>query len=366
MSNNVIALSLRQKPRSNDKNALLQCFAKMRRDPGDVFWLKENAEILNIFECSKVQLSSDDLRGYTTFYDQLPDRMAFFPQYYRFFASIACDLEALGVQGDTAQGLCDTIDRNGLVQAELSDLQRAETMRLLARRGIVSHGSDALRTRLHSFINHSPTFALPNRKASYELTHIVFYLSEYGRLDPKISAQAVQSLIYAGILAQLDQNVDLLAEVCIALRNAGQIPPAIWDTHVKAAVASFEITQQDAGAGDNYHEYLVTNWAVLQTEQSAFEGTYSSMGSGFYRSQPSIGALGQISEVLMSWDGPRHSDWHVMEDRLYAALDAEVGTHLMETVDATPHFAEFFEHFSRPQAVNPLSRASKPTRLQRV
>ena len=61
-----------------------------------------------------------------------------------------------------------------------------------------------LQARLHRFINHSATFELPNSKAVYMLTHIVFYLSEYCRSDTKISVDAVQSLIFCGILAHLD------------------------------------------------------------------------------------------------------------------------------------------------------------------
>ena len=37
--------------------------------------------------------------------------------------------------GDHAEQLCEFVKRQGLYKAELSDLQRAEAMRLLARRG---------------------------------------------------------------------------------------------------------------------------------------------------------------------------------------------------------------------------------------
>jgi hypothetical protein len=86
-----------------------------------------------------------------------------------------------------------------------------------------------LNDRLLHFINCAETFALPNKKAAYELTHIVFYLSEYGRRDPHLDNRAIQSLNFVGILAYLDQNADLLAEVCIALRYAGQAPSKIWE-----------------------------------------------------------------------------------------------------------------------------------------
>ena len=37
------------------------------------------------------------------------------------------------------------------------------------------------------------------------------------------------SLEYAGILAFLDMNVDLLAEVCIAMRFAGMPVNEVWE-----------------------------------------------------------------------------------------------------------------------------------------
>ena len=78
-----------------------------------------------------------------------------------------------------------------------------------------------LNDRLRGFARRSITFALPNKKAAYELTHIVFYLSEYGRRDPEVGQAFIDSLHFAGTLAFLELNLDLLAEICIALRFAG-------------------------------------------------------------------------------------------------------------------------------------------------
>jgi hypothetical protein len=60
-----------------------------------------------------------------------------------------------------------------------------EAQRLMARRDMAPKGEDAtLEDRARYFMGRSDTFALPNKKAAYELTHLVFYLSEYGRCDP--------------------------------------------------------------------------------------------------------------------------------------------------------------------------------------
>ena len=95
--------------------------------------------------------------------------------------------------GTQGAKLCNWVAQQELTQAELSDLQRGEAQRLLARRG-VEFEDNGLNARLHRFISRNDTFAVPNKKAAYELTHIVFYLSEYGRKDPQLGNAAVRSL----------------------------------------------------------------------------------------------------------------------------------------------------------------------------
>ena len=60
---NIIALNApprRQRLRERTP-ALVECFARQRRIPDDVFWLKENAELLNVLECTGQNLSALDL-----------------------------------------------------------------------------------------------------------------------------------------------------------------------------------------------------------------------------------------------------------------------------------------------------------------
>lgn len=84
MSMNVISLSRHQQQRTTKMGALLQSFATQRRSEDDVYWLKENAEALNILECTGTKVSAQELDPYARFYDILPERISFFPQYYRF------------------------------------------------------------------------------------------------------------------------------------------------------------------------------------------------------------------------------------------------------------------------------------------
>ena len=348
---NIIALNAppRRQRLCDRTSALVDCFARQRRIPDDVFWLKENAELLNILECTGRSLSEADLEPHQTFYAQLPERISFFPQYYRFLLSIGLDLEDLGMPGSQMEKLCTWVGTQGLVEAELSDLQRAEARRLLARRGVGPGLVDThLDDRLRAFINRPETFALPNKKAAYELTHIVFYLSEYGRRDPNLDARALISLEYAGILAHLEQNMDLLAEICVAIRQAGRLPSPIWEDAVRANLSGFAIVADDQTAlTDHYHEYLVSTWAMVA---SGADDTGCALPVGrcvFVQPDCGSSVLRAMSATLMSFGQARSADWAQMEASVIETLDDDGARTLQTTVASSPLFGKFFEVFAR-------------------
>lgn len=348
---NIIALNVppRRQRLSERADALVDLFATGRRIQDDVFWLKENAELLSILECTGTRLTESTLAPHAGFYAGLAERIQFFPQYYRFLLSIGLDLEDLGMPGGQMEALCHRAAQQGLPNAELSDLQRAEARRLLNRRGIFCAAADTgLDTRLRAFIGRPDTFALPNKKAAYELTHIVFYLSEYGRQDPCLDAHALRSLEYAGILAYLDQNIDLLAEVCVALRQAGQHPDPIWVDAVRHAASDFSVTDKgDIAASDDYHEYLVCSWAVRAL---GYDDTGVAVPVGraaFHRNTESVGALRGVSAALFAAAQTRSNDWVHMSDYVFSMLDADAAAVLEATITSTTHFGAFFEVFAR-------------------
>ncbi|MEO9682510.1 MAG: hypothetical protein ABJF86_14050 [Tateyamaria sp.] len=352
---NVIALNAlpRRDTLTERLPALIDCFARQRRVKDDVYWLKENAELLNILECTGQQVPSSALDAHAEFYADLPARLAFFPQYYRFLLSIGLDLEDLGLPGSQMEALCANVANQGLPEAELSDLQRAEARRLLARRGSVTRPDAGLDDRLRAFINRPATFALPNKKAAYELTHIVFYLSEYGRLDPKLDPEALISLEYVGILAHLDRNLDLLAEVCIALRQAGQVPLPIWEDAVRHGLRAFRVAEaQDTGLSDAYHEYLVCTWAVSSMGHLDRGAAVPAGRCVFTRHTQDDGALRPLSAALMSLGHARSGDWGAMQGSVYAMLNDDAATLLFDTATASENFASFFQGFARASAVH--------------
>lgn len=348
---NVIRLNtpFRQTSKAARQAALLNSFATKRRFGDDVFWLKENAELLNILECTGAATDAGALAVHGDFYDTIEERMAFFPQYYRFLLSICLDLEDLGMAGNKGAALCEWVARQGLAQAELSDLQRAEARRLCLRRGIDPLPDDAgLEARLRSFAGRSRTFALPNKKAAYELTHIVFYLSEYGRIDPQLDAAIFESLLFSGTLAFLDFNADLLAEICIALRFAGQEPPQVWEIWLQQQIRSFSLEDDPAaGLQDDYHEYLMLNWFMSLSGTSGFSAQVPEGRVTFRRVRPASGPLRELSECMFRMGGARSDDWEVMREPVSSTLSDAAQAALMAAEAAHSGFDRFFAGFAR-------------------
>ena len=348
---NVIALDLHSRPRGLAAEAatLATSFAHDRRTREDVFWLKENAELLNVLETSGQAPGEAALSVYGAFYEELPARFGFFPQYYRFLLSICLDLEDLGLPGETGSALCDRVVRDDLSGAELSDLQRAEAVRLLARRGMGPARRDpGLNDRLRAFAGRSATFALPNKKAAYELTHIVFYLSEYGRRAPQLPPEAQQSLEFVGLLAWLEGNADLLAEVSIALRFAGWPPPPLWEEEVAQARLGFAVSADDTlPLGDDYHSYLMCHWQALLQGQAGFGGLPARGGRlVFHDTQGQHPALREVSQVLLAMPG-RSGDWGTMRAALAPLLTVQTRARLDEAAQSSPFFESFFCGFAR-------------------
>ncbi|MEY8830801.1 hypothetical protein AB9K34_20710 [Sedimentitalea sp. XS_ASV28] len=348
---NVIRLNVPSQRQSGAarRAALIASFAQHRRFGDDVFWLKENAELLNILECTDLSLPDQALEPHQGFYDQVEKRLGFFPQYYRFLLSICLDLEDLGMAGSKAEALSHWVAREGLAEAELSDLQRLEARRLMKRRGVDPLPGDAgLEDRVRRFIDRSDTFAMPNKKAAYELTHIVFYLSEYGRRDPGLSQDARTSLEFAGILAYLDQNADLLAEICVAMRYAGQEPSEIWETWLERETHRFGVeTGPQVNTADNYHDYFVCNWLMAVSGRDTFRKPASNERMAFFRAAPFAAPLREISECMFRLEDARSADWGSMRSHVEDSLTETGHEILCEAQKSSAKFEDFFAGFAR-------------------
>ncbi len=346
---NIIHLNVpsRIPPLEARMTALLGAFADHRRHGDDVFWLKENAELLNILECTGQTVAPEALARHAGYYAQALQRLEFFPQYYRFLLSLALDLEDLGMPGDQAQKMVDFAAREGLAEAELSDLQRAEARRLMIRRGVDPVHEPGLDDRLRAFCSRTRTFALPNKKAAYELTHIVYYLSEYGRRDPQLPAEALQSLHFAGLTAFLDQNADLLAEICIALRYCGAMPPAVWAAWLERETAAYQVQADDhVSLNDDYHEFLVCNWHQAVTGAALFRQPLRDCRVRFDRGARLQTVLRELSQAIYGMDH-RSGDWGRMRPRMEPSLSPQARDVLSAAAGSCDLFDAYFEGFAR-------------------
>ena len=348
---NVIHLTppSRINPQEARLGALLSCFADHRRHRDDVFWLKENAEVLSILEATGTRPGDAALDAYAEFYQTVEKRLRFFPQYYRFFLSITLDLEDLGVQGDHGERIVDWACAQDLPRAELSDLQRMEAQRLMARRDVTPKGCDpTLEDRVRYFMARSETFALPNKKAAYELSHLVFYLSEYGRCDPQLDADAKRSLHFAGILAFIEQNADLLGEICIALHFAGEMPPQLWTDWLTRETSLFTITDgSSVSVQDDYHEFLVCNWHQAMIGDAAFAKGFVDDRMRFDHSVYRATPMREMSEAMFSLDDARSGDWISMRLQMEDRLSPEAMQVLEQAETSSQHFEAFFHGFAR-------------------
>ena len=174
---NVIALNApsRLTPLDQRISNLVECFAFHRRKGDDVYWLKENAELLNVLETTGTQPGEAAFAPLAGFFENLEERIEFFPQYYRFFISMACDLEDLGYGEGKAERLAHWANSRMMPQGELSDLQRLGARRLMIRRGVDPYPNDpGLEDRVRGFCRQTDFFAIPNKKAADELTQAVF------------------------------------------------------------------------------------------------------------------------------------------------------------------------------------------------
>ena len=351
---NVIALNApsRLTPLKDRIPALVDCFAFHRRKGDDVYWLKENAELLNVLETSGAHPGEAAFAPLAGFYENLEERMEFFPQYYRFFLSMACDLEDMGYGTNKAARLADWANARMMPHGELSDLQRLEAHRLMIRRNVDPFSNDpGLEDRVRGFCRSSDFFAIPNKKAAYELTHAVFYLSEYGRKNPNLDQETIDSLLNVGILAMLEQNNDLVAEVCISLRFAGETPPAYWENWLRRDRRGYSVEPDNYFAGDDYHSYFMAFWSESIAGNPLFTDKYAEGPMSFYRQTPDCVPLRDLSKVLLGMESGRTGDWDKLQPLVEKTL-AENSLAVLNTVQAsTPQFEAFFESFARAERV---------------
>jgi hypothetical protein len=351
----VVQLATRRANLPRPDEALVTAIARNRWPTDSVYWLKETAEILSVLEETGGHATPSMHDALAMPLAGLEERISFFPQYYRFFLSIVLSAEALGLlpEGRSAR-LAEWVATMGWPDSELSDLNRAEARYLLRRAGWTQDEDPGLDARLHRFMDRPSTFAIPNRKAAYELTHLVFYLSDHGRRDPGLSDAALQSLRHAGTMAFLEQNADLLAEICLCLVYAAQPVPDLWRGLVETTANSFALQAKSAMVeGDDCHCMFVCNWLLGKVDSSAFQIRVPVLGPGQTLSvrgpQPLAMPLREMSVYLLGLGVARETSWTTMKDALSSMMSPAAKGILDQAEQADDQFDQFFAVFARGQ-----------------
>jgi len=259
-------------------------FATLRHDGLSLPFLKENGELLSIAASSDIRIKSEILKLYCEFYDKIDKLCELYPPFFRFFMAITLDLEDLGMSGEKGKILSDFIIKNDVYTHETSDTRRVEILNLLDRAGrSPKFGSDsraALEKRINGFMGQPDRFVKFNRPLFYDFTHLIFFGTNYGQHKMSFTPSVFDSLNNIGMLAYLDDDMDLLSEVCLCFVFLGHTAPAIWVGACRQGLKDIKITFKTPGQihapthADDYHIYFVINWLMANIGERAFKENY--------------------------------------------------------------------------------------------
>lgn len=287
-------------------NDTVHAFAKARHKEMSFPFLKENGELLSLASTAQMLIEPKALKHYKDFYSQAISFNETYPQYYRFTLRICLDLEDLGLTGHVGKKLCNYVRENHFLDYDTSDSRRLETLSLLRRRLKPNTVEKEHRLRLLDnidwFIAHPHCFSRLNKPFFYELTHIIFFLTEYGSTSWPLSRSGEDCIKVMGALAFLDNDCDLLAEVCICYSFLGLECPQLWVRAVDDNLAALEIRYDTDvkstlnSSTDEYHPYIVMNWRKALKHEPCFTERFEGRRPNFILSGQETSILSKLSE----------------------------------------------------------------------
>lgn len=286
----------------------VHAFAKARHDRLGFPFLKENGELLSLANSSNMLVEPRALDHYKDFYAQATLFNEHYPQYFRFTLRICLDLEDLGVSGNAGAILCQYVRDNSLIDFDTSDTRRLETLNLLARRLTLNEAEIEHKSRLldniDRFIACPKSFSRMNKPFFYELTHIIFFLTDYGNQPWPLSESLLECLDYMGGLAFLDNDCDLLAEICVCYNYLNIACPDFWSQIVDENLAKLvirydtDIKSTLNQSTDEYHPYIVMNWQKAQKIQPCFTEKFRGRKPNFILEGQDSSILSKLSAAI--------------------------------------------------------------------
>ena len=339
----------------------IQAFAQKRNKDLNFSFLKENGELLMIAQSSGLQVEPRSLELYREFYDNILTLCDLYPAFFRFFLAIILDLEALGLEGNMGEALSDYVIKHNLYEHDTSDTRRWEIINLLARTNRIPNYKfdtrEALENRARGFFQNPDRFIKFNRPLCYDLTHIIFFWTDYGRNKVEATPELVKSLMNIGLLAFLDDDFDLLSEVCLCYIFLGKPIPAIWQNACEEGLETIQIkylTEKDIYAGtasDDYHIYFVINWLLQMSGKTGFNCSIESAVPIFKKKDAPASTLAAISNQqhtsMLAHRKPNILQPISNKPFLTLSQKAKIDT----AIKSTPQASEFFQKFTAGQIV---------------
>jgi hypothetical protein len=288
---------------------IVEAFASKRNNALNFPFLKENGELLSIACTSGMLLEPSALKLYASFYDRSLNICETYPSYFRFVLRLILDLEDLGMNGARAGEIATFVREYDFLHYETSDVRRLEILYLLERGlGLTAEEKDVRQDVLKSvekFAAQPKFYTRFNKPLFYDLTHIVFFLTHYGTRAWPFQNSIVECLLNVGVLSFLDEDYDLLAEVCICLTFLNEEVPPFWMIFMQSQLAAvnvqFDSDVQSAlnNAVDDYHPYLVSNWLLALNGEPVFAERFDGRKPSFVsKPAPGLSSLAEISKVV--------------------------------------------------------------------
>lgn len=297
----------------------VEAFAVKRNPQMSFPFLKENGELLSIAQNLGFIIDPRAVELYRDFYDNAYTLIRCYPQYYRFILPMVLDLEAAGMAGEQGRKITGFVRQKDLLSFDTSDVRRLEAIFTLQRTTALVEGERALLLSILERIEHliaNPSWYTKFHKPLfYDLTHIIFYLTDYGRTDLPLAGDPAPSLMNIGLLALLDNDADLLSEVCLCLGYLRLPIPDYWDNFLTAYFEDIKVSFKGTVASalnptvDEYHLYLVCNGYMAAQNRRAFQDSFKSQTPSFYVPPCPPSCLAQLSNYAhQAHFHPRHSD----------------------------------------------------------
>lgn len=309
-------------------------FAKKRNPILSFPFLKENGELLSIAMNSNALVEPRVLDLYADFYSHCLQFTKLYPQFYRFTLGMAADLEKAGMKGCESRKIFEYIKDLRLLYFDTSDTRKLETLTMFQHQAPLNAEDTDLHLsiirRIDKLISNPEWFTKFNKPLFYELTHIIFFLTDYGNQALPLQNDALRCLKYMGVLCLLDNDGDLLAEVCICLNYMNVSVPEYWDKFLKDSLDQVRITYDGTVAStlnpavDEYHMFFVLNWYQAIQGRPSFQTKFNGRIPSFSIPDTSESLLSKLSNYVHKCHFSQPPKERRLEDFLSTLCEREI------------------------------------------